>query len=213
MTESKRDQKLVQYLEEAYGKEKELESALQAHIEMTDRAPYRKRLRQHLKETKGHARVVERRIGKLGGGRHLIQDVTARATAMAKSPVRALRGKSDEEKLLKNAKTAYSDEAEEIATYTAIETLAESVGDRETAKMARQIRREEERMASFLARQIPVLTKAVARAEIPAQERKPASSRRSSSRSGSRRRRATSSRAKRGRTQSRGSRARQRARS
>ncbi len=43
-----RDAKLVQYLNEAYGKEKELETALEAHIAMTTRAPYRKRLREHL---------------------------------------------------------------------------------------------------------------------------------------------------------------------
>jgi len=161
------EQKLVQYLGEAYGKEKELETALQAHIEMTDRAPYRKRLQQHLKETRNHARLVERRMKKLGGGGHLLQDVAARGMAMAKAPLHAMRGKSDEEKLLKNAKTEYSEEAEEIATYTSIEALAETLGDRETAKVARQIRREEERMAAFLARQIPILTRAALRAEAP----------------------------------------------
>ena len=64
---NERDTKLVQYLGEAYGKEKELETALEAHIAMTSRAPYKKRLQQHLKETKSHAREVERRIKKLGG--------------------------------------------------------------------------------------------------------------------------------------------------
>ena len=178
MTESTKDQKLVQYLSEAYGKEKELETALSSHIQMTDRAPYRKRLQQHLKETRNHARLVERRVAQLGGGGHLLQKLAARASAMAKSPIHAMRGKSNEEKLLKNAKTEYSEEAGEIATYTAIETLAEEVGDQETAKLARQIRREEERMATFLSRQIPVLTKAVARAEIPASERNSGRSRR-----------------------------------
>ena len=62
-----RDTKLIQYLNEAYGKEKELETALQAHIAMTTKAPYKKRLQQHLKETKGHAREVQRRIKQLGG--------------------------------------------------------------------------------------------------------------------------------------------------
>ena len=61
------DAKLVQYLNEAYGKEKELEVALQAHIAMTTRTPYKKRLQDHLKETKAHARAVERRIKQLGG--------------------------------------------------------------------------------------------------------------------------------------------------
>ena len=62
-----RDTKLVQYLNEALTKEKQLEQALQAHIAMTTLAPYRKRLQQHLTETKRHAREVERRIKKLGG--------------------------------------------------------------------------------------------------------------------------------------------------
>ena len=54
-----RDAKLIQYLNEAYGKEKELETALQAHIAMTTRTAYKKRLQDHLKETKQHARDLD----------------------------------------------------------------------------------------------------------------------------------------------------------
>ena len=71
-----------------------------------------------------------------------------RRAALAKGPLHAMRGTSEPEKMLKNAKTEFSNEAEEIATYTAIETLAKTVGDKETAKLAKDIRREEERMAS-----------------------------------------------------------------
>jgi ferritin-like metal-binding protein YciE len=200
-----RDLKLIQYLNEAYGKEKELETALQAHIGMTTKAPYKKRLRQHLKETKAHARQVERRIKQLGGKAEAtpapgpIGDVASAATSAAskavsaaKGPLHAIRGTGENEKMLKNAKTEFWNEHEEIATYTAIETLADTVGDKDTAKLARGIRREEERMAKFLAGQIPTLTKAVAREEIPAAERNGggrrgrSSSSRSRSRSGSR---------------------------
>jgi len=180
-----RDLKLVQYLNEAYGKEKELETSLEAHISMTTRAPYKKRLRQHLKETKAHARQVERRIKQLGGQAELVSApgpvgdaasaVTAaasKAMAAAKGPLHALRGTGESEKMLKNAKTEYWNEYEEIASYTAIETLAEAVGDTDTAKLARGIRREEERMAKFLEGQIPQLTKAVVREEIPPAERR-----------------------------------------
>jgi ferritin-like metal-binding protein YciE len=171
-----RDSKLVQYLNEAYGKEKELETALEAHISMTTRPPYKKRLRQHLTETKRHAREVERRIKQLGGETQgLPATVTAaasKALSAAKGPLHVLRGTGEAEKMLKNAKTEYANEFEEIATYTAIETLAESVGDKDTAKLARGIRREEERMAKFLEGQIPQLTKGVAREEIPAAERR-----------------------------------------
>jgi ferritin-like metal-binding protein YciE len=171
-----RDMKLVQYLNEAYGKEKELETALEAHISMTTKPAYKKRLQQHLGETKGHAREVERRIKKLGGETAglpaAVGTVASKAVSAAKGPLHMLRGTGEAEKMLKNAKTEYSNEFEEIATYTAIETLAETVGDKDTAKLARAIRREEERMAKFLENQIPQLTKSVAREEIPAAERR-----------------------------------------
>ncbi len=165
--------KLVQYLTEALGKEKELETALPAHIEIATRPVYKKRLQQHLKETKQHGKLVERRLKKLGGGGATakLTEVASRGLATAKGPLHAIRGTGPEEKQLKNAKTEFSEEHEEIATYLAIETLAEAVGDAETAKLAKQIRREEERMADFLEKQIPLLTKDVAKAEIPASER------------------------------------------
>jgi ferritin-like metal-binding protein YciE len=187
--QTKRDLKLIQYLNEAYGKEKELETALQAHIAMTTRAPYKKRLQQHLKETKGHARTVERRIKQLGGKAEIVsapgpvaeaastaQAAASKAAAAAKGPLHAIRGTGEQEKMLKNAKTEYFNEFEEIASYSGIEALAEAVGDRDTAKLARGIRREEERMAKFLERQISTLAKGVAREEIPAAERRAASS-------------------------------------
>jgi ferritin-like metal-binding protein YciE len=90
----------------------------------------------------------------------------------------ALRGTGEQEKQLKNAKTEYASEAEEIATYTGIEALAEAVGDQQTRQLARAIRREEERMRTYLEKEIPRLTKAVAKAEIPASQRRKASRRR-----------------------------------
>jgi ferritin-like metal-binding protein YciE len=197
-----RDAKLVQYLNEALAKEKELETALTMHIGMTTRAPYKKRLQEHLRETKGHARGLERRIKQLGGTGAVATTVTtvaSRALAAAKGPLHTIRGGGEQEKMLKNAKTEYSEEHEEIATYTAIETLAEAVGDSETAKLARGIRREEERMARFLERLIPTLTRAVTQEEIPAAERRTNGARRSrgtrkrASSSGTRRRTASSS--------------------
>jgi len=200
MTDTARDAKLVQYLSEAYGKEKELETALQAHISMTTRKPYKKRLQDHLKETKGHAREVERRIKQLGGSPSLAAQVAApaaqvvgRAKALAEGPLDMVRGGTGEnEEMLKNAQKEYWNEHDEIAKYTSIETLAESVGDKETAQLARSIRRDEERMAKFLEGQIKSLTKAVVTEEIPAAERRaPGSTRK---RASSTRKRASSTR-------------------
>ena len=205
-----RDTKLIQYLNEAYGKEQELETALEAHIAMTTRPPYKKRLREHLKETKGHARQVKTRIRELGGkaeagpgpapvagAASALTSVASKAVATAQGPLHAIRGTGEAEKMLKNAKTEYFNEFEEIATYTGIEALADAVNDKETAKLARGIRREEERMAKFLEKQIPQLAKAVAKEEIPAAER-----RNGSSRASSRRRSSSSSRSSNGSSRS-----------
>ena len=189
---SARDAKLIQYLNEAYGKEKELETALQAHIKMAaSRASYKKRLQDHLKETKAQARGLERRIRQLGGkaetaglpGPEVVSEAASKATAAAskamaaaKGPVHALRGTGEAEKLLKNAKTELWNEHEEIGNYLAIETLAEAVGDKDTSKLAREFRRQEERMAAFLSKLIPTLTKAVVTEEVPASQRRAASS-------------------------------------
>jgi ferritin-like metal-binding protein YciE len=182
---NERDIKLAQYLNEAYGKEKELETALEAHIGITDRAAYKKRLQAHLRETKDHARRLERRIKQLGvsagGLAQPAQAVVSKAASAVKGPVHALRGTGAEERQLKNAKTELSQEAEEIATYTAIEAFADGVGDKETAKLAREIRRDEERMAKYLLGLIPQLAGAVVRSEVPTDQR-PTGRRRSSSR-------------------------------
>jgi ferritin-like metal-binding protein YciE len=196
------DTKLIQYLNEAFGKEKELETALQAHIKIASgRATYKKRLQDHLKETKAQARNLERRIKKIGGKAALVSlpgpdvatEVASKATAAAtkaiaaaKGPVHALRGTGEAEKLLKNAKTELWNEYEEIGNYIAIEELAKAVGDKETEKLARDHRKQEERMAAFLTRQLPTLTKAVVTEEIPASERRKPTRRRSSSSSRSR---------------------------
>jgi ferritin-like metal-binding protein YciE len=208
-----RDAKLIQYLNEAYGKEKELETALQSHIKMAnERASYKKRLQDHLKETKAQAKGLERRIKQLGGkaeavnlpGPDVASEVASKATAAAskamaaaKGPVHALRGTGSAEKMLKNVKTELWNEYEEIGNYVAIESLAKAVGDKDTEKLAREYRKQEERMADFLSKLLPQLGKAVATEEIPPAQRRSSNGRAttSRSRSASSRSKASSSRA------------------
>jgi ferritin-like metal-binding protein YciE len=169
---NERDAKLIQYLTEAYGKERELEMALQTDIAMTTKDPYKKRLKQHLKETKAHAKALERRIKKLGGGGQTVPSLVGKATALAKGPLHMVRGSGEQEKMLKNAKTEFTAEQEEISTYLALEVFATKVGDPETAKLARDIRKDEERMAKFLEAQIRQLAGATAVDEVPARLRR-----------------------------------------
>ena len=205
-----RELKLIQYLNEAYGKEKQLETTLQAQIKLAKpEKTLEKRLKDHYKETKAQSKNIERRIKALGGkadaGPDLpgpdavsgavggVTNVANKALAAAKGPVQALRGTGPEDNLLRNVRDAYWNEAEEIAHYNVIESAANALDDKETAQLAKDHRRQEERMQKFLEGQIDKLVKSVVRAEIPAKERKaPGSTTRSSSSRSSSRSRASS---------------------
>jgi rubrerythrin len=90
--------------------------------------------------------------------------------------------------MLHNARAEYREEAEEIATYTVIDALATSVGDKQTAKLARDILSQEQRMAEYLGELLPQLATDVAHDEIPVSEIKGDADRRRSTSSGATRR-------------------------
>jgi ferritin-like metal-binding protein YciE len=178
-----RDAKLVQFLNEAHAKEAELEADLTAHINLTQKAPYKKRLQQHLRETKDHKRRVAQRIKQLGGTPSAgvrapgvpdaVGELAGKGLAAVKGQVAIARAAITEqaETHLRNAREELREEYVEIGTYLAIETLATEVGDRETAQLAKSIRRDEQKMADYIERSIPQLVKDVVRAEIPRSER------------------------------------------
>ncbi len=166
-------QKVVQYLDEALAAEQALVRVLQSQIAMTPRGSYRSGLERHLRETRDHAARVGARRDALGHGSNpltaiagVAQTVVGQALALGKAPFDLVRGSGGEEKVLKNAKDACATEGLEIATYTAIERLAQSVGDTETAALAASIRADEEKMLELVLREIPKLTEAVVRAEV-----------------------------------------------
>jgi ferritin-like metal-binding protein YciE len=206
-TLNERDAKLVRWLSEAHSKEAELETDLTAHIAMTQKQAYKKRLQQHLKETRDHKRRVAARIKQLGGptGQNLISatgsavgEVAGKTVAAVKGQVGAARAMVTEqaETHLRNAQEEFREEHVEIALYTRVETLATAVGDRDTAQLAKSIRRDEERMAKFLLAEIGRLVKEVVRADIPRDQRPTTRrSRTSSSRTSSRSRPRSGSRA------------------
>lgn len=183
-----RDALIARYLNEAYGKEKQLETALAAQVKLASRPQLKQGLKDHLAVTKAQSRGLKKRIKELGGsateaadlpGPGVVGDAAAgvanvanRAVAAAKGPVQALRGSSDADNDLRNVRDCYWNEAEEIAHYTLIETIAEQLGDQDTVKLARAYRRDEEKMQRLLERQIPPLTRAVAQAEVPAAQRR-----------------------------------------
>src|ERR1700738_4030187 len=169
----KTEQKIVQYLSEAHATEQALVTALQSQIAMTRGGSYRDGLESHLRETRDHAIRVQRRVDELGQGSNpiqagvgLVQSVVGQALALGKAPLDLVRGTGGEEKVLKNAKDACATEALDSATYTAIERLASSVGDKATQALADSIRADEQKMLDRILKEIPKLTEAMVRSEI-----------------------------------------------
>jgi ferritin-like metal-binding protein YciE len=205
---NERDAKLAQWLNEAYAKEAELEADLAAHIALTQKAPYKKRLQAHLKETREHKRAVARRIKQLGGTAggagvpgvpSVVGEAAGKTVSAVKGQVGAARAMVTEqaETHMRNAQEELREEQVEIALYTRIETFATEVGDKETSQLAKRIRREEERMAKYLTAELGRLVKDVVRAEVPRDQRatprrRTSTRSRASSGSGSRSTRSTS---------------------
>jgi ferritin-like metal-binding protein YciE len=167
------EQKVMQYLDEALATELALVRVLQSQIAMTPGGSYRDGLERHLDETRDHASRVNARLEDLGRSANplgaavgVFEAVIGQALALSKTPFDLLRGSGGEEKVLKNAKDACATEALEIATYTALERLARSVGDDETARLAASIRGDEERMLERVLREIPQLTEAVVGSDV-----------------------------------------------
>jgi ferritin-like metal-binding protein YciE len=179
---NERDTKLVQWLDEAHVKEAELEADLVAHIALTQKASYKKRLQQHLKETRQHKRQVATRIRKFGAKASnpsppvlsgAVGEAAGKAVAAVKGQAGVARAiiTGTAETHLHNAQEELRAEHVEIALYTRLEVLATEVGDRDTAQLAKAIRREEERMAKYLTAELTRLVKDVVRDEIPREQR------------------------------------------
>src|SRR5947209_11055866 len=200
-----RDAKLVQWLGEAYAKEAELEADLTAHIALTEKQAYKKRLRAHLTETRDHKRRVSSRIKKLGGvpiagpnlpGPRAVGEAAGKAVAAVKGQVGTARAAvtSQPETHVRNAQDELREEAVEIALYNRIEALANEVGDKDTAQLAKAIRRDEERMAKYHDAELKRLVKDVVRSEIPRDQRATTRRRRTRRRSTGTRSRSTGAR-------------------
>ncbi len=175
---SHHERKVVKLLSEAHANELALVQTLEAHKRLAPEGPYRDRIGEHIDETRNHAERVQRRLDQLGATRNpveagvaLVHSVIQNTLAMAKAPVDMVRGAFNaEEKALKNARDEIVTEALEIAQYEALEHMALAVGDEPTARLAAEIRGDEEQMLADLRAQIPALVAGAVRASVPADE-------------------------------------------
>jgi ferritin-like metal-binding protein YciE len=146
---------LVAWLNDAYAMEEGIEEVLERQIGQMDKMPdARERVRQHLELTRVHADRVKACVERLG------EKVSHTKSAFA-NMLGTMQGMSTavaEDKVLKDALANYAIENFEIASYTSLSAAAKDVGEDEIARVCDGIRREEEEMASWIEKQIPMLT-------------------------------------------------------
>jgi ferritin-like metal-binding protein YciE len=184
---------VLQYLSEAHATETALVTNLRAHIAMTTDNAYKRLLERHLKETQAQVTNIDERrseLGSNGGGRNLVagavglaMDAVGQILVLSKGPIDAMRTISQQERMLKNARDECATEAIEIALYDALEAAADAAGDAQTAKLAADHRKQEERMLADLRKQIGRLAVATFEDKTDAKARTKASSAKAQSRS------------------------------
>jgi ferritin-like metal-binding protein YciE len=101
-----------------------------------------------------HDRLVAR-LKEMGDEPSYVKGVVNKLGIMGSELVNVVREK--EEKAVRNLITAYGAEHVEVASYIALETAANAIGDTKTADLARDIRAEEEAMIRRLHGRLQVL--------------------------------------------------------
>lgn len=147
------EEQLLAWLNDAYAMEKAQVPILENHAEDARRHPdVRRRDLQHLKETKQHAKDIRRCIEHLGekpsASKKMIGRVTGAMNSVATEPF--------EDEILKNFLTDYATEHFEIACYRSLIVAAEEAGHPKIARVCREILQEEEQMAGWLERNLPM---------------------------------------------------------
>jgi len=170
---SNADDLIIEYLRQAHATEQSSISLLEGHLRGAPPGPYRSLVRRHLDETRRHASQIEDRLtdkgateGLLQAGVMLVEAVAGRVVGLALGPVNLLASRTTPDAMLRNTQDIVAAEAREVATYEALERLAERAGDEVTTSVARTIRADEERALEGFQALIPGLTERIARERL-----------------------------------------------
>lgn len=171
---------IAKYLMEAHSKEQQLETALQAQISLAESPLYEHALIDHLDVTRRQIAALEGRVDELGGSNgdggvagtlvtaaaELATTAVNKGMALMKGPLQVLRGTSAADNDVRSIRDSYWNEAEEIAHYRVIGTIAQQLGDDVTAQLAQEHRKQEEAMQHTLEGLFPAAIRSVVDEEV-----------------------------------------------
>ncbi len=147
------EERLLAWLNDAYAMELAQIPILKNHAR--DAASYpkiRDKDLEHLEQTRHHAELVRGCIERLGAR----PSATKAAIGRMSGAMNSVATGPFEDELVKNFLSDYAAEHLEIASYRAIITAAKEAGDHETVRVCKAILREEEEMARWLEKNLPM---------------------------------------------------------
>jgi ferritin-like metal-binding protein YciE len=143
---------LLAWLRDAHAMEEQAETLLTSQISRLKHYPdLRRKLEEHLEETKRQAKLVDDCIQRLGGDNSAVKDAMGKMVAMGQG----LSGLFVDDEVIKGSLASYTFEHMEIASYTILVAAAEACGDTTTAAICSRILKEEQAMAQWLADHTP----------------------------------------------------------
>ena len=121
---------VLAWLRDAHAMEQQAETMLSATISRLKHYPdLRRKLEEHLEETKRQQQMVDDCIARLGGDNSVVKDAMAKMVAMGQG----LSGMFVDDEVIKASLASYTFEQMEIASYRILIAGAEAAGDTTTA--------------------------------------------------------------------------------
>lgn len=149
-------EQLITWLNSAYAMERNLIRVLENHAkDARDYPDVRERDEQHLDETRGHAKAVERCL-------QLLDEKPSTVKTAVGDMMGVIQGAASgmyRDEIVKNFLSDYAMEHFEIACYRSLIAAADDLGETEISQICRGILVEEEEMAAWLEERIPEVTR------------------------------------------------------
>jgi ferritin-like metal-binding protein YciE len=150
--DSKLQDKLVTYIEDAYAMENQIVEALQKQMEQTRDVPtVQARIRQHLAATEQHRQRMESRLAAYDKRPSAVKGFLSNIMGNTQGVMSGARADA----LAMTARDDYMIEHFEIAAYTLLITTARAFGDEETVRACELNLRDEIDMQTWLAQHLP----------------------------------------------------------
>jgi ferritin-like metal-binding protein YciE len=146
MASQQLNDQLVKHIDEALAMEQNVLRMLDGMIETTEDDEIKNAFREHKLQTEQHAERLEKRLEAHDASPSTAREAAGIMGALMKGIVDMAR----QEKAGRNARDGYATEHLEIASYQLLERVAQQAGDEETAEVARQNRKDEEKMAKTI---------------------------------------------------------------